>query len=225
MEMLIVVAIIAILIAIAVPAISSALSKAKEATCAANRRSLQTELITRQIDDGEKTLEDVWKDASAEVNAAWKEKYICPAGGTISVSKNAILCTKHGDIRTTEQILLDDFLAVQDSWEYGKPGYEKWPGNDSYRDWLYQNKYPEGWPPVTLSGNTYYMQPYFYDKEGTSVIFANKNSDVQRNWNANAIYDKENGVWWTGTKTLGVANKTWDALKDEMIKQGWTQVK
>lgn len=72
-EMLIVIAIIAVLVATVIPVVSSKLNSAKEATCAANRRSLLTVLTMAYVNG-----EDV-----EETFQAQKAQYTCPFGGTI----------------------------------------------------------------------------------------------------------------------------------------------
>ncbi len=228
MEMLIVVAIIAILIAIAVPAISSALSKAKEATCAANRRSLQTQLVGEQISMDGKTLQDVWNGAGAENQKEWREKYICPAGGTITVNKNGIICSKHGssganeDNRTQEETVLNNFFAVIDA-------QTGWKNNDTMRNNLYDSKYAEsGWPAITIGDYTYYMQPAYNNKTGNTVLFATEKQFKNTYWMARAIYSQEDGVWYTGKETISVTHNNWtdwNSIKTLMNEKGWEPVK
>lgn len=81
-ELLVVVAIIAVLVAIAIPVFGGALTKARAATCAANRRSLKSELTVEYMMDG--TPESI-----AAVFAADKDTFICPSGGTITYKINA----------------------------------------------------------------------------------------------------------------------------------------
>jgi Tfp pilus assembly major pilin PilA len=69
------VAIIAILVAIAIPMFSSSLKKTKEATCAANRRSLKAELSVTLMSDGESAVEGKYNEVIG--------KYTCPEGGKI----------------------------------------------------------------------------------------------------------------------------------------------
>lgn len=78
MEVLIAVAVIAVLVAIAVPLFSSNLEKAREATCSANRRSLQSLLSVSYV-DGEDP-DEVWASQSGS--------FVCPDGGTLSWSRD-----------------------------------------------------------------------------------------------------------------------------------------
>lgn len=81
-ELLVVVAIIAVLVAIAIPVFGGALDRARAATCAANRRSLKSELTVEYMLEGS-------AESVAAVFAADKDSYICPGGGTISYKINA----------------------------------------------------------------------------------------------------------------------------------------
>jgi prepilin-type N-terminal cleavage/methylation domain-containing protein len=93
MEMLIVVAIIAILAAIAIPTFTGSLEKARKATCAANRRSLKGLLTTAYMTDGADAVKSTYSDQ--------KNKFTCPDGGTISYSLDSstgtvtVFCSKH----------------------------------------------------------------------------------------------------------------------------------
>lgn len=104
-ELLIVVAIIGILVAVAIPVFSSTLDKTKEATCLANRTMLYRELIYDGMLNGKpQTGDDVknfLQDYSEEII---KEKgYICPSGEYITASYSrstgeySVYCQKHGD--------------------------------------------------------------------------------------------------------------------------------
>jgi prepilin-type N-terminal cleavage/methylation domain-containing protein len=100
MEMLIVVAIIAILAAIAIPTFTGSLEKARKATCAANRRSLKGLLTTAYMTDGADAVKSTYSDQ--------KNKFTCPDGGTISYSLDSstgtvtVTCSKHSDEAATE---------------------------------------------------------------------------------------------------------------------------
>lgn len=77
-EMLIVVAIIAILVAVAAPAVSSNLKKAKMSTDAANFRSAKAVAVVNYMDD-KKSTTDIYFDADsgtfvADKNKAYKAK-------------------------------------------------------------------------------------------------------------------------------------------------------
>ncbi len=105
MEMLIVVAIIAILIAIAIPVFSAQLEKSREATCLANRRSLQSVTLSTFMcgrADGSTYADAGAAFSDAFTNDAYAVKnYICPSGGTlswvrVSDSVGYVQCSRHG---------------------------------------------------------------------------------------------------------------------------------
>lgn len=75
-ELLIVVAIIAVLVAVAIPVFGGSLERAKEATCAANRRSLYGQVVTEHI-LSDRPFSEIFNEY---VGSAGK----CPAGGVFS---------------------------------------------------------------------------------------------------------------------------------------------
>ena len=91
LEMLIVVAIIAVLIAIAIPTFASALSRTREATCAANCRGLKALLLSEYMLNGEDAMKSAYDNHKSE--------YTCPADGKISYTyyKGSVYvgCTVH----------------------------------------------------------------------------------------------------------------------------------
>lgn len=92
MEMLIVVAIMAVLVGIAIPTFSGSVAKAKAAACAANRRSLKAQLTDMELLDGYASLEAA---AESSEGAAALKSCTCPLGGTIYIEEDQVLCTKH----------------------------------------------------------------------------------------------------------------------------------
>ena len=102
-EMLIVVAIIAVLVAIAIPVFANQVDSAKAATCAANRRGYYAELSIAYLEGGTDSMEQV--DGS---------KYTCPSGGTISWEQDAttgvisVNCSVHGQADATASTTLTD---------------------------------------------------------------------------------------------------------------------
>ena len=72
MEMLIVVAIIAVLVAIAIPTFSGALTKAKEAADVANLRAKYAEAVTENLTNGTAFPEDHGLSLNYEDKADWE---------------------------------------------------------------------------------------------------------------------------------------------------------
>lgn len=94
MEMLIVVAIIAVLVAIAIPTFASSLEKSRTAACLANRRALYAEATLQYMSDN--------VTHPTELTAEEAKTYVCPSGGKITVLFDEITktfnvnCSKHG---------------------------------------------------------------------------------------------------------------------------------
>lgn len=93
MELMIVIVIIGVLAAIAVPAYSSYVSKAQERTCEANRRTISTAAGMYYIENG---------NYATGINGL--EDYLdnfdslkCPAGGEYELASNSfdVTCSEH----------------------------------------------------------------------------------------------------------------------------------
>lgn len=78
-ELLVVVAIIAVLVAIAIPIFSSQLEKAREATDAANIRAAYAEVVSDQLTDGKTTLKPV---VLTQTQKGWQDTTITKIGDT-----------------------------------------------------------------------------------------------------------------------------------------------
>jgi prepilin-type N-terminal cleavage/methylation domain-containing protein len=110
-EMLVVVSIIAILTAIAIPVIHTVLDKTKEVACQANRRSLCAQLAVRRLMDGLDSLEEAvtaYEEDGIDVIAPC----VCPSGGVISVAGNTITCSIHGGVEETQTDRLSAMLSL-----------------------------------------------------------------------------------------------------------------
>ena len=88
MEMLIVVAIIAILVAIAIPVFSSQLEKAREATDAANIRAAYAQAMANFIDGKVGADGQVTTQAMVQTEAGFK--YITSSIGTLTAPSDAV---------------------------------------------------------------------------------------------------------------------------------------
>lgn len=242
-ELLIVVAIIAVLVAVSIPMFVHKLSTTKENVCLSNRKTLIRQ-IQYQISIGETfdtdDFEQLQKDAEA----------YCPADGEykpyIDELTIKITCSVHGDIRggaadperTTSQGLLIDYMkAVKDTLQ--KHG---WVSNDVARKDFYEqcgNK----WPTLEVEGVEYTIQPFYKegDKDTTDDrvwLFASPNFDPTldtKNWNARYVFNTKDGKWYMATNSKGAPTvtsvtryKDLDALDDD-IKNGtnpkWVELK
>lgn len=221
MEMLIVVAIIAILIAIAIPVFSGTLERSRLAACQSNRRGLLAQLKAEEITSGAADAEAV---AKTEQGKAWVAACRCPSDGTISVKGNQVLCSKHdGSVSKDMLDTYTDYIHnFKDLTDY-EAGYLN---NDKMRE--YYLKQHGTWPTMTVDGTVYYIQPYYDSRTGNICVYASTYNDLHapgtnRNWNANLIYDAEKDQWYTGKKSIMLVGKSWDTLKSEM-DQSWTAV-
>ncbi|NLU23424.1 MAG: prepilin-type N-terminal cleavage/methylation domain-containing protein [Clostridiales bacterium] len=207
LEMLIVIAVIAILLAVAIPAFTHQLEKAREATCAANRRSLLAVLKSDMMLEDYATLEDAYKVHAEKEGNDWAAQYKCPSGGKITVSDNVVYCSIH----LTSDPNLDKLIETlptsgrQDSIEVIRKFYQ----NNNHqlpsfaKDdplWtelfantkLYQNPDALFWRPsmITLDGKLKY------------VMFANNipydDKNPQGQWKGYACYYE--GVYYVSGK-------------------------
>lgn len=109
MEMLIVVAIIGILVAIAVPVFSHTMEKTKATACAANRRTAKG-MIAQAVmfnDDAAKRLEEnkvyEWSVVNQVLTSAGYslKENLCPSGGILTLNKKngayIVVCDVHGE--------------------------------------------------------------------------------------------------------------------------------
>lgn len=97
-ELLIVVAIIAVLAAIAIPTFSSQLEKAKEATDIANLRAAYAEVMTKYLTDGEASTKSV---AMTQGTNGWVTKEakigdINISGMTTTTGQVDVVCSETG---------------------------------------------------------------------------------------------------------------------------------
>lgn len=101
-ELLIVVAIIAVLVAVSIPLFTNRLKKAREATCAANCKTLQRHIVAELLDekDAGETPESLLPEMIEKDDAK------CPSEGVFSISPSGatletgfkVVCSKHGSV-------------------------------------------------------------------------------------------------------------------------------
>ncbi len=93
-ELIVVIAIIAILAAVLIPTIIKYVSRANETACAANRATLQEQYQIYSIQHSDCTLQD-FLDGNCLSLPAGLEKAKCPSGGTYSAEGSKIVCSVH----------------------------------------------------------------------------------------------------------------------------------
>lgn len=214
MEMLIVVAIIAILLAIAIPVLGSKLDNVRSITCSANRRTIRVEIQQNEmlaLSDARSTLE--------------KTSAACPSKGKYSlVEKDGIYsihCSKHGgDIVETLQAYYNDIVMNPSKY----PDL-KYPGgtfsNDALRKYLFEKN--GGWPPMTYGGKTYYVQPNMQNKGWSSaVMFATENNSATGNWFTNLIYS--DGQWYSRKNSVSIDRQSPEQIAELVKGEGWKAV-
>lgn len=105
MELLIVVAIIAVLVAIMIPVFGSSLEKAKEAADVANLRSAYAEAQVAMIDDSDLSASEAWTEAYGHVSNAinYSDKITAQpsdTSGDITYSANKLTAPDGGKVFT-----------------------------------------------------------------------------------------------------------------------------
>lgn len=186
-ELLIVVAIVAVLVAVAIPVFTASLESAKEGTCLANRRSMYAEVVTTAM-NSEKTEAQMF----AELDAKRGELgYTCPDNGTWTwnESTRTISCSEHpgeadeSGIAASKTYLEDWLKFVED--------YAGYKNNSSMRDSFFETG---GNPKLVFEGNEYDVQPFYQSKSGESWLFAK--AGTSNSWNAGFVYDPIDQSWY-----------------------------
>lgn len=169
-EMLVVVAIIAILVAVAIPTFNSQLDKARETACKANRRSLYAVMSVNYMTDEYPSLSSAFIDLYSLHSAEYK----CPSEGTYTWADNGdgtgrIVCSVH-----------DDGSGSGPGGDPGDPGGgtpspDYYPGTTitlqpSY--WPQQSDFPENWSTVSVSagGVFRYTDGNYYVVNRTTTV-------------------------------------------------------
>jgi prepilin-type N-terminal cleavage/methylation domain-containing protein len=118
-ELLIVVAILGILVAIAVPSYLGYIQKSRQTVCISNRAAARRMLLVEQLSSSKATLQEVSQtDAGKDILSQCK----CPSGGQIYVDGDAVRCTVHDDGKDAEKSVSkeDPFAQTAASEKAGK---------------------------------------------------------------------------------------------------------
>ena len=218
-ELLVVVAIVAVLVAVAIPVFTGALGNTEEATCAANRRSVKSMYtnawLLDQNPDSQQTLFDKCFDQLKKQN----NDVLCPSEGNYTAtftSNGAVIikCDVHG-------LGLDDELG---SWLATYKG--PYSGDESARKAYAADKGLTSWPSVKgLDEETYYLQFKSYNNSAANAfLYAGPTSTIENSnsWRAKYICDNNGlygtpGQWYELPKVEGISMYG-DGAEDKLIK-------
>lgn len=206
-ELLIVVAIIAVLVAVSIPVFFSSLERSRATVCESNRTSLVHQIIVEHM------MDDTFGQEEAEKLVASSDAH-CPSGGTYRVEMDEFFvkleCDKHkatsGAIEDEKNKVSSGLLKDFRSFINGYSG--SYLDNDILRREFYKAN-GEKWPTITVDGVTLYIQPFFKKQStGESVenrtwLFAKTDSSAASGWNANLVFDAIDGKWYRATDYKG----------------------
>ena len=233
-ELLIVVAIIGVLAAIAIPVFTGSLKHTEETVCLSNRTSLAHQLIYEQMANGnftENELRD--KIAASDIK--------CPKGNHYYLEKFdggsfVIGCANH--TKTVPQKTLEDYPQLVTDWFATSPSYKD-PNNDSIRNFFFK-KYADNLPTLTVDGTVYYIQPFYSsssqsdaavdDYERRVWLYAST-STANGKWNVNYLYNPNDHYWYycknsasiNFTDTADLQDKI-DTQKNGAGKPNWVRL-
>lgn len=207
-ELLVVVGIIGVLVAIAIPLFTASLESAKEATCQANRRSMYAEVVTKAMGTSESEA-----DVFAGLNVEGKI-YTCPDNGTWTWNENSrvIKCSIHG--LTVDEEMYDWITKNSNLWLSN--------GTMDTNIWEEYKKITDKWPTVTGDNGTLYLKFKSYDSKYSGVfLFASSlGSDVGNHgqWKADYVCDSTGlrgtpGQWYKVPVNSSVALNSAEDIK------------
>ena len=198
-ELLIVVAIIGVLAAIAIPVFTGSLKHTEETVCLSNRTSLEHEMIYARMMDDHADLQGILDSAGT----------ICPSNGVITITDRGgtditVNCRPHS--QTIPQITADKYQELID----------RTPANLASNDKLRETFYKENgnaWPILQVNDTSYYIQPYYNtaDPEKKAWIYAGSGStyDSSDKWKTYFIYEPDENCWYQCVDNRGRPNNTW----------------
>ncbi len=216
-ELLIVVAIIGVLVAVAIPVFGTQLAKAREAVCLANRRNLMPELVYASMLEGldQQKAEKFLADAGT----------ICPVGtvtvkvggdGTISLT-----CSEHGTLSNSGastdgvKTYLEKFTDFSKDLDNGVKKV-----NPDLRTAFFKEN-GNAWPLLRLDGVVYQIEPFYCNATGETWLFAREKQESPSvnngNWNVPLLYNPVDSTWYQGRNYNGTGpqngNATYKSLE------------
>lgn len=228
-ELLVVVAIVLILAAIAIPIFSSATASAEEATCTANRRSIKAMVATNYLlDPSTKPDQAKLDEYVAALSGSSDGQGLCPQKGTYTLAGDITLgtiiikCSKHG--LTSE----DELLSWIDN--------NSWASGDSTQREKYAKELGiSEWSPVKgLDGKgkdtTYYLQFKTYGNNNKTVFLyagPEKNISGGGQWDAKYFCDNTGlfgppGQWYNFPRVINLGigpDNTGTTLKNKLATE------
>lgn len=240
MELLIIVAILAVLIAIAIPVFSSIREQTLASLCVSNRRSLKALMTVDQINEGA-TLSSSFQTYLATGD------YDCPAGGTLQLrmlenGDFSISCSVHDgalppdeEASASASATINDMVALaillSDPANKSDPTYQtfmakyKYMSNSTLRSYLRDNN---AFPTMTVNGTLLYIQPYLNmnalsgripsaDEVAAQITIFAKTTTAD-GWSVSYLYDRDSSQWYYSSKSSSdMVNRSWAQLRERTI--------
>lgn len=226
-ELLVVVAIVAVLVAIAVPVFTSALGSTEEATCDANRRSVKSMYTNAWLLNQDQNQQELFGNCVAKLNEQNGNdnpgvNELCPNKGDYSATFDSngaafVKCSVHG---LSDEDKVNGWIA-SNAWS-GKTD------SDSREKFAKANNLTE-WPKIAgTDGKPVYLSFKSYgNSSDTAYLFAGKSQSVSDGnpWRANYICDTTGeifgtpGQWYQLPKEMNLGtspDKTGAALRNKL---------
>lgn len=200
-ELLIVVGILLVLMAIAIPIFAGSLKNAEEATCAANRRSLVSMYFVKYTFDKDKSADAIFTECVEDMKAE-NDGTTCPVGGTYSIKSNSgngnvvVQCTKHG-LGLDENIYQWVSNTFGGKWgDFTGEDGKKYTVDAQIREQYAKQNGLEEWPSVKGTGkdgvqtDLYLEFKSYGNSVDTTFLYAGANKDPKAaDWTAYYICD------------------------------------
>lgn len=218
-ELLIVVALVVILVAIAIPVFAGATEDAEEAVCAANRRSVKAAYATAYLLNPSQDRQALFDRCLEEVKSQ-NNGILCPEGGVYTATFARedtinVICSVHGVSQDDEMYQWVAITFDGSKWN----DYFSYKDDQTIRSQYAQDRGLSSWPPLKgtdAQGNqkTYYLEFKSYNNTASGVfLYAGYRSDpTERDWLARYICDTTGllgedsvGQWYEVPENSGVA--------------------
>lgn len=196
-EIIIVLVIIAILMAVAIPSIFGYIEKTKKTACEANRLTLYKDLCISLVSNESLTQEYADKLLS-------ESEPVCPSNGTVSITitnnEITIICNKHGKTSVNSntennecKTFLEEYQAYIDTM--------KNKNNSKARQEFFDKKGSLPTMSVDINGvvNTYQIEPFYNSSTGEYWLFARQGDGTSinaSNFYADMVYDPDSDRWY-----------------------------